>query len=260
MNNYNEIKDMKEINEFITKVFNYFNGKVNRFQLARLTINWCEMQISCNGAITTNPNQVIVYPRVLKRFSNSNDQFIFNIILVVIHELYHVDQNTIFDRMSDPNYLKMIEDTVEVQSMSYMYNHINEISKEFGLNLHLISNNVTEYLNYYSDGYLYTRKKYIDHLFSMIADMIGYCELLNIKDRLLQYYNDPKSVIGITINGKSILIKYGDALTDINVLNDFMYNTFYKGNCHNNINFQFEFENNELHMNLTCNTYNCVIK
>ena len=71
---------IEAVNTIITNVFNYFNGRVNIFQKARLYINWCSVQGSSNGGLTTNPNCVIIYPRVIERYSNSKEEFIINII------------------------------------------------------------------------------------------------------------------------------------------------------------------------------------
>ena len=78
---------IEAVNTNITNVFNYFNGRVNIFQKARLYINWCSVQGSSNGGLTTNPNCVIIYPRVIERYSNSKEEFIINIILIVIQVL-----------------------------------------------------------------------------------------------------------------------------------------------------------------------------
>ena len=58
-----------EFNNKITKIFNYFNGRVNRFNSnARLEIEWGELYLQTAGAISRNPNIVIIYPKVIARY------------------------------------------------------------------------------------------------------------------------------------------------------------------------------------------------
>ena len=60
-----DLYNNKDMEKFIVDVFNYFNGRVNTFQKARLFINWCNMMNTPNGGITTNPNCVTIYPNVI---------------------------------------------------------------------------------------------------------------------------------------------------------------------------------------------------
>ena len=252
---------IEAVNTIITNVFNYFNGRVNIFQKARLYINWCSVQGSSNGGLTTNPNCVIIYPRVIERYSNSKEEFIINIILIVIHELYHIDQCIIFNRMEiDKAYHDMIENTVEVESTSYLYNHIHEINEEFNLNIRLNSNKIGYLINFFSDGNLYHRAKYLDHLISLIAELFNYqyCVENNILQLITQYYNTSNSKIIIEINSNMLVVKENDTIVNVNILNDFMFDKYYKYNYIAHSEGCVYGENNELTIQLDAKLCNYI--
>ena len=53
----------------------------------------------------TNPNKITIYPRVLYSFFPDKNMFMYNVILSIIHELYHTDQIIDYDLMTkDPIY------------------------------------------------------------------------------------------------------------------------------------------------------------
>lgn len=252
---------IEAVNTIITNVFNYFNGRVNIFQKARLYINWCSVQGSSNGGLTTNPNCVIIYPRVIERYSNSKEEFTINIILIVIHELYHIDQCIIFNRMEiDKAYHDMIENTVEVESTSYLYNHIHEINEEFNLNIRLNSNKIGYLINFFSDGNLYHRAKYLDHLISLITELFNYqyCVENNILQLITQYYNTSNSKIIIEINNNTLVVKENDAIVNVNILNDFMFDNFYRYNYIAHCEGCVYGENNELTIQLDAKLCNYI--
>lgn len=252
---------IKAVNTIITNVFNYFNGRINIFQKARLYINWCNIQGSSNGGLTTNPNCVIIYPRVIERYSNDKEEFITNIILIVIHELYHIDQCIIFNRMEvDKAYHDMIENTVEAESTSYLYNHIHEINEKFNLNLRLNPNKIGDLINFFSDGNLYHRAKYLDHLISVIAELFNYqyCVENNILQLITQYYNTSNSKIIIKINNNILVVKENDAIINVNILNDFMFDNYYKYNYIVRSEGYVYGENNELTIQLDAKLCNYI--
>ena len=252
---------IEAVNTIITNVFNYFNGRVNIFQKARLYINWCSVQGSSNGGLTTNPNCVIIYPRVIERYSNSKEEFTINIILIVIHELYHIDQCIIFNRMEvDKAYHDMIENTVEVESTSYLYNHIHEINEEFNLNIRLNSNKIGYLINFFSYGNLYHRAKYLDHLISLITELFNYqyCVENNILQLITQYYNTSNSKIIIKINNNTLVVKENDAIGNINIFNDFMFDKYYRYNYIAHSEGCVYGENNELTIQLDAKLCNYI--
>ena len=248
----------QQMNEFITNAFNYFNGRINIFNKARLIINWCNMESSCTGGLTTNPNTVIIYPNVILRFSNNKYDFLVKLISVIIHELYHVDQFIIYDLMIyDKSYHDAIENSVEINSISYLYNHINEINKALNLDIVLCNEEVNEYMcqYYINQSVYYHRKKYAEHLISVFMDMVSLSEYESIKDGVLALMNNPESLIKISINGNELIVKDKAYLQDINILNDYLYyNYYYKGYM---VNKSFEVVQCE---NGVCFTLNCKTK
>lgn len=257
-----EIQWNNDEENFIREIFDYFNGRVNMFQRARLFINWCELQTSVNGGFTTNPNCVIIYPKVIARYSINYGNYVFNLFLIIIHELYHVDQNIIMDRMLDPDYKAMIENTVEVQSASYLYNHLQEIHDVFGIDLYM--NDIDSYINYFCDGNLYHRQKYINHIISVIYDMVykDYSErkYASISIPIIDYFNDPFSKISIIINGKEIIIKDKDRIQDVNILNDILYDNYFSRNyiCYSKTDINTD--EHELSFEITADLYNFAIQ
>lgn len=228
----NIIYTQKQMDEFITNAFNYFNGRINIFQKARLIINWCNMEYSCTGGLTMNPNTVVIYPNVILRYSSNKYDFWTRLLLVIIHELYHVDQFIIYDLMTyDKSYHDMIENSVEINSASYLYNHINEINKALNLDIILYSEPVNEYIYHFvGPNIYYHRKKYTEHLISVFMDMVSLSAYESIKDVVLALMNNPESLIKISINGNELIVKNKAFLQDINVLNDYLYhNYYYKG-------------------------------
>ena len=59
----------KELDDFIIKVFHYYNGRINVINNnAVLDINWAN-QIMCNaGGYSKLPNIVVINPMIINRF------------------------------------------------------------------------------------------------------------------------------------------------------------------------------------------------
>ena len=251
----------KRNDRFIREVFDYFNGRVNTFQKARLFINWCDLQSNTNGGLTTNPNCVIIYPKTIARYSNNELEYNYKIILVIIHELYHVDQCINYSKYAiDIEYRNMIENNVEVQSMAYLCNHINEINSRFNLDIEILDTNATEYLNQYSDGTLYHRKKYLDHIISIAIELFSNEYFINnkVEEFITQYFNYPLSIIKIIINNQILIIKNYNSIVSVDILNNFMYNNYY---CRNYIKKSYGdiyTEGNALIIEIKAELYNFV--
>ena len=62
----------------------------------------------------------------------------------------------------DKSYHDAIENSVEINSISYLYNHINEINKALNLDIVLCNEEVNEYMYQYyiNQSVYYQRKKY----------------------------------------------------------------------------------------------------
>lgn len=209
-----------EINDFIIKVFNYYNGKINPINKATLDINWANLMGYNIGGYSRLPNIVIINPMVIIRFYN-NDEFIIKVSIIetIIHELYHSDQliNYVL-YASDVNYNKFIEHACEVQTALYIMGHTQEIYNIFGINLN--SNNIKDYNKYmaYWDlpGVRYQRRYYYDHIFMCIDDMCNIDKNValkvhqfimdNVKNRDNIIININNEQINVCLNGNLMLI------------------------------------------------------
>ena len=251
----------KEIEDLIINVFNYFNGKINLFQRARLIINWCERPNDPRGGLTTNPNCVTIFPATICRYSGNITNIKINIILIIIHELYHVDQCINFQRLEvDTEYRRVIESTVEVQSMTYLYNHFNEINNLFGVNMTLKETALNELIPVYTTGNLYHRQRYLDHLLSLISDMFSHQYYVenNIESLVAQYYNVYNTTIDIEINDVLFIVKENDYLANVNYLNDFFYENYSKYNYIAHSEGDIYGEDNKLHIIINAELRNYV--
>ena len=102
------IEFVTKTENFIRSVFNYYNGRINIFNKAILCIDWVIKRDDVAG-YSTQPNIVYIFPRTLMIISNNEDVFKFNIIMTVIHELYHTDQDVVYNHIVDPAYNISIE-------------------------------------------------------------------------------------------------------------------------------------------------------
>ena len=255
-----DLYNNKDMEKFIVDVFNYFNGRVNTFQKARLFINWCNMMNTPNGGVTTNPNCVTIYPNVIRRYSDSQINISIAVIQTIIHELYHIDQCIIYDKLIiDYDYLNMIENAVEINSVSYIYNHQNEINKIFGINMNISSDYITKYMyNYIGNNIYYHRQKYIDHLLSVFESITNMQIYNEQKDTIISFMNNPKTKIILCINGEEITIKEKNSLQDVNILNDWLYDNYFSRNIRSNIDIKYYNKFDILRYDIKCNLYNIV--
>lgn len=250
---YIKSDDKEYIERLINNIFNYFNGRINLFQMARLDIHWGSMLYSNNSGITKFPNTVIIYPMVISRFSDNNDDFHFKTVMTVIHELYHVDQVILSNSMVyTEGYRDAIESAVEVQTMSYIYNHISEINNTFGFNIELNDEAIDYHINTYANGIMYHRLTYTDHILELINDVFRDNSIYSeIEPYIKKYFNDITSKVDLYINEKYILIKDKEHLIDINTLNKILYDYFYKYTLwESGLEVVVEDENNALHIRI----------
>ena len=206
MINYNEI------NDFIIKVFNYYNGRINIINKAVLDINWCNLIECPAGGYSKLPNIVIVNPMVILRFFNHDEFSIkMNIIETIIHELYHSDQLINYNLyMSDKNYNTFIENACEVQTFIYITGHLNEVSRLISENAvcscdKVQFDNVIRALDI--PGVKYQRRYFYDHIFMCIDDI---CDL--DKKISLKVYEFIKNNV---INRDTIIININDEVINI---------------------------------------------
>lgn len=166
--------DYNKINDFIIKVFNYYNGKINIINKAVLDINWANQMTSNIGGYSALPNIVKINPSVIIRFYNDEFYIKIHIIETIIHELYHTDQliNYVL-YASDKNYNIFIENACEVQTTIYIINHLQEICDVFDFNsIKYDKNSHNKFMMIHDlPGVKYQRRYYYDHIFMCIDDM-----------------------------------------------------------------------------------------
>ena len=199
----------EELNNFIIKVFNYYNGKINVINRAVLDINWCNLigyNITGHSCL---PNIVSINPMVIIRTLNYNMYSAkATIVLTIIHELYHIDQAIDYHMYTiDDKYKDLIENSCELQTIIYMLGHIQEIYNNFGVKFNkdrYIEANVINKLYY--PGVRYERRTVIRHIF-MYFNMLLHDE----NDRI-----DLRSFIENTINNnKNITLYINDKIINI---------------------------------------------
>lgn len=221
--------DVQKVNEFICKVFNYYNGRINIFNPAVLRIEWAIRHTSATGANTRNPNVVTVFPRVIERHFHEPHWFYYNIILCIIHELYHIDQDISFIRMTrEPDYVRSIEAVVEMESYLYIANHQHELAEQFGFEDVIPYN---EYYNAVKDSYetgaLFVRKNYRTHMRSILKDLLN-CEEHVVINNFDNAFTDPNSKISVIINNLMFVLKDGNLCMPVLQLNQILEEQFFQ--------------------------------
>ena len=222
------------ISTFITRVFNYYDGYINTFNTpAVLNIDYSLQYNSHIGGTSRNPNVVTIYPYILERYSDSLNEFYYNLIVTIIHELYHVDQDINYIKMIfDPAYAKQIEYTVEAYTYLYIANHQHEIAQQFGYcdprEYSVYSSFVEEH---YETGQLYHRRDYYTHLISILRDIMYDDSDENIIiEWFKQTFLNTESIIEIIINQKMFILKYKDRCIPLAQLNSILEEEFFKYN------------------------------
>lgn len=135
MNKYEYGEMERELIEFTQKVFNYYNGKINK---VNNHVELCFSDNSYTGLCAfgaTNHSLVEVY---LDEIISKRDFDIYEIhdeiIYTIIHELYHCDQsidNDLVVKFNDKYYINYMESSVDFMTISYIMNHLQEIEREF---------------------------------------------------------------------------------------------------------------------------------
>lgn len=219
--------DYNELNDFIIKVFNYYNGRINVINKAVLDINWANLMGSSFGGFSRLPNIVSINIMTITRFYDNINYIKFGIIETIIHELHHTDQLINYPLyMSDMNYNKFIEYACEVQTTIYIAGHIQEIHDVFGVNVSVNSNVYDRCMaNWDLQGVKYQRRYYHDHIYMCIDEIIN----LNKEDgmKLYQKINNEinlKNSMYLSINDDTIKICSDNELIPIEQFNNFIIN------------------------------------
>ncbi len=265
------IENEYEIDEFIKRVFNYYNGRINKFNYAELYIDWLSHPSKTIGGLTSIPGKVEVFPRIICRYVNTKKELQYTLLIVIIHELYHIDQIRYMSVCStNKEYFRMIEDTVEMQTYSYFSANINEIESLFIPNLRSIIdyNKLYELINCaYSNGYLYQRMRYDDYLCCIIDDMIrgSGIDTTQMFEFIRECYSNGTTIsIQITNNrtneqNKCIIRQIIDGnIMELSTkdLNKFLYDNYFQYHYRENIVFNVLGNNNELLLTTSFSGYN----
>lgn len=228
-------------NNLITKIFNYYNGKINRINNnAILNIEWCSKRDSTIMGVNYYPNKIVIFPKVIIDiinmiyFSESIDEkkelVKYNIWTTIIHELYHIDQ--IIDYQSSSliyDYMMTIEDAVAIQTSLFARSNINDLKlfeiKDFSKN-----DKLDDYINNYIPQYVhYERRTYLTHILSIICGISRrqFNRIPNELYKLLYHsvYIKPRDyVFKIIYNNNEFIINNKGILKSINEINNFFNN------------------------------------
>lgn len=236
--------DIDKATGFITKVFNFYNGRINTFNPARLQIEWIYNSTNAAGQ-TKNPNIILIYPLIIAKYSDSEYQFYYILLETIIHELYHIDQIIDYPLMVFDNYyLARIECAVEEQTNIYLANNKQEIFENFGIDVNMVNNTILANINKYA-GVLYHRKRSIDHLFVILKEVDALSITKNNLKGILYEYN---------INNISIIINdevCNTNIDNINLINDFFYHMYFKYTLLQNVNMNIFIESEILNINIS---------
>lgn len=217
---------------FIRKVFDYYNGRINTCNISRLQIDWVNLAGTSNGGLSRNPNVTIIYPLVIGRFVDNEFVFYFVILETIIHELYHQDQMIDYIRMaSDPNYVKLIESAVEIETNIYIANHMSEILCNFGLDVSVYSFDLFR-LNVYrfECGYRYSRRTWFDHILISLREIVyDFNTFMSIRRDMIDIFEARRNQnrLILYINSAPFYIYDNGVWCNTQALNEFLYNLFY---------------------------------
>ncbi len=219
------------INQFIHNVFNFYNGKINIFNPAILHIDYGEHMGSANGGTSRNPNIITVFPKVIERYNNNAYSLYYNILVTIIHELYHTDQNISYLRMGrDQSYKNYIESVVEMSTYLYIAGNQKEILENIGLQ------DTVSYKDYYGiiaphfeTGQLYQRRDYFTHALNLFRELM-YAEEHPVLATFVEAFKDMKSIIDIHINNTRFTLKDGIYCMPVAQFNEIMEEEYFKYN------------------------------
>ena len=217
--------DYEKITNFINKVFNYYNGKINTFSKAQLFIEFVNK--SSIAATTKIPNIITVYPLSIIRYAKNEYDLYYLLLESIIHELYHIDQIIDYPRtMRDMYYMAQIECAVEEQTNIYLANHRQEIFEQFGIDVYMNSkliNNISKF----SMG-IYHRKRLPNHIIGILKEINSALPLnskINMDELSFKIINTLNNNGIISLNFNNTIVKSTD---NIDIFNYVIYNEYFK--------------------------------
>lgn len=232
-------------NEYITKIFNYYNGRINKKYSAMIQINWVDTRDDSLGCLAV-PGIVVINAGTIYRRTESEIIFVFNIILSIIHELYHADQyidNVYFNDVDE--YESSIEDPVYRMAANYVLSHMDEV---VWVSDGIVDRNRIDYyylLSKVKDGcnYIYNETDVTRYIFQSLA-VILQLEAESVDVFAKMYYeiiNNKGSLILDINNFRYMIICNGDIVTDYELINMYLRHTI--KNSGEYCDFQIEVKN-----------------
>ena len=253
------IEDRKEVEDFIHKVFNYYNGRINRIIPSFINIEWILDDLNTLG-FTNVAGTVTIYPMVFQYYSDSKIYFNLNIIMAIIHELHHVDQYIEYNQM---HYRKDFVESIEfpVEFMTWCANHKCEISELTGGYCHNndeLNCNINKYSGY---QYNYYRIRSIhDYIFTILDDIwresAGYDP--DYFKPIMYECMDNRSDIWLEINDNYVMIKENGVFNDIKEIQNFVYSNYNMYKYRENVKGGgiYECDDNSIIIKVNIKTYN----
>lgn len=254
---------INEVNKFIRKVFNTFNGIINPINHAVLDINCAELVNTNAGGYSKMPNIVIINTVVIMRYNDYDEKCIKACVVeTIIHELFHTDQIIDYNRYgSDADYTQYIEHSCQVMTYLFMSTNTNIINSLLGFD---IDPKIYKDCLLYWDapGVYYNRRTYIDHIFMCLSQLSPFTgEALEcIYETIVESLSGDGNFI-LKINDDVIHIKDQYTLIPLWAFNRVLI----KYSCSGNIRSDFKYESDGIDTtfifktklnNLMCKTVN----
>lgn len=223
------------IENVVHQIFDKYNGKINVFNRAMLDIDWgfkLYDQASQLGGITTHPNIVVVYPRVIEAITKNWDEFKYVMLITLIHELHHVDQVIDYAKMRhDFEYRMFIESVAETETYMYIAQHCSEIQKVFGINCMIPHGEYYEVITRmgYETGTLFQRRDYISHFILMVQDMLS-IHRTDLINRLEDVMTSASTRLMVRLDNIEFYVKWDDKAMPLDQLNQLLYDNYFRFN------------------------------
>ena len=219
-----------DTNRLANDIFNYYNGTINTFNKCVLYIDWLHKfddpdVLGCTKA----PNRVFIFPRVIMKESPDENIFTVNLILTIIHELYHADQIIDYLAISSDNkeYVDSIECPVEMLTNAYLYNNMHDIFYRFGIPIIYYRELLQHQLNIYNSQYIYHKRDFYSHIAITLREAIwNQDEFFKLLDFIR--CNDITN-LDISFNSNVLHVIRDGKHIDVDMYNTFLNNTLFSG-------------------------------
>lgn len=214
--------------EYLTsKLFAYFNGKINIFNnKAVLNIDWTRGSDLFAGKATA-PNVVTIRPFIIEDNSTSMDDFMFLLTEVIIHELFHTDQFCYCISPSAEYTKTMTEDPVEAMTALYMINNARKIEAE--TNIPIAAYNLESYFS--NVDYVAINRYYRLTYLLQIVKLMSNIPTDGFKEFKQFVLCTKNATVMININNTFIFTVLNKGIANsLDALNQFMYDHIYKYN------------------------------